>query len=259
MTNSTQTSRPIIVVAGEATWFKDLKALLSAHYDLRHQQGREGYIKLLIDSLAVMVIVDGDSADWDIFTTTPKISPATRRIPVIVISTDAERRAQSAIKGADWALPPEDVSKTIHGLLSDFGRYPDPQALEQLDCECQEPLPPLARQGIEKFNAGEYYAQHDLLEEQWVETQGPVRDLYRAILQVGVAYYQIERGNYRGALKMLQRSVQWLAILPDICQGVDIRQLREDSYRVRAELERLGEGRLNEFDRTLIRGIRLIS
>jgi hypothetical protein len=82
-----------------------------------------------------------------------------------------------------------------------------------------------------------------------------VRDLYRAVLQVGVAYYQIQRGNYRGALKMLQRSVQWLVVLPDRCQGINIARLREDSFRVRAELERLGEMRFSEFDHSLLRGV----
>lgn len=251
-------SHPTIVVAGRAPWFADLQALLGARYTLYHQPHSEGYIRALVDTLAVMVIVDGDSPDWERFTTTPKVSPATRRIPVVVIADDPKQRALSAQKGADWALALQDVPKTIDGLLADFGRYPDAQALEQLDCQCQEPLPPLARQGVEKFNAGEYYAQHDLFEAQWVQTSGPIRDLYRAILQVGVAYYQIERGNYRGALKMLQRSVQWLALLPDICQGVDVRRLREDSYRVRAELERLGEARFSQFDHALIRGLHLV-
>jgi predicted metal-dependent hydrolase len=114
--------------------------------------------------------------------------------------------------------------------VADYARVPDPALLDELDCQCDEPLPPRGVEGVAKFNAGEYYRQHDLFEAQWVETQGPVRDLYRAILQVGVAYYQIERGNYRGALKMLLRSVQWLAILPDVCQGVDVQQLRADSY-----------------------------
>jgi predicted metal-dependent hydrolase len=111
--------------------------------------------------------------------------------------------------------------------------------------------------GIEKFNAGEYYAQHDLLEAQWMAEIRPIRDLYRAILQVGVAYYHITRGNYRGAHKMLLRSVQWLAILPDVCQGVDIRQLREDSAQVRAALETLPEGA--SFDITFLRPVRLVA
>ena len=92
-----------------------------------------------------------------------------------------------------------------------------------------------------------------------MKTAGPVRDLYRAILQVGVAYYQIERGNYRGAVKMLQRSVQWLYHLPDSCQGIDVARLRRDSYAVRAALQRLGPERFAEFDRALLKPLTLES
>ena len=142
-------------------------------------------------------------------------------------------------------------------MVKDYGRILSSEIIEQLECECEESLPSLAVEGVRKFNSGEYYAQHDLFEEQWIETESPVRDLYRAVLQVGVAYYQIERGNYRGALKMLQRSVQWLAILPDVCQGIHVTQLRQDSYQVRAELERLGEERFDEFDLNLLKPIQL--
>jgi hypothetical protein len=69
---------------------------------------------------------------------------------------------------------------------------------------------------------------------------GPVRDLYRAILQIGISYFQIERGNYRGAVKMLLRVRQWLAPLPAVCQGVDVSRLREDVERVYATLADTG-------------------
>ena len=72
-------------------------------------------------------------------------------------------------------------------------------------------------------------------------------------------YYQLERGNFRGALKMLQRSVQWLHPLPDACQGIDVAALRRDSYAVRAELQRLGPQRLDEFDRSLLKPLQLTS
>ena len=61
------------------------------------------------------------------------------------------------------------------------------------DCDCELPEP--ARAAIAKFNDGEYYEQHDLLEALWMETESPVRQLYQAILQVGIAYYQLERGT----------------------------------------------------------------
>lgn len=128
---------------------------------------------------------------------------------------------------------------------------------QQLECDCQERLPERAQIGIQKFNAGEYYAQHDLFEAEWAECTRPVRDLYRAILQVGVAYFQLQRGNYNGAVKMLNRSKKWLLRLPDRCQGVNVAQLREDSFRVRAELIRLGRERLHEFDHSLIKGVEI--
>jgi len=54
---------------------------------------------------------------------------------------------------------------------------------------------------------------------------------------------------------MLQRSVQWLRPLPEICQSLDIEALRRDSTKVRAELQRLGPERLEEFDRRLLKGL----
>ena len=86
-----------------------------------------------------------------------------------------------------------------------------------------------------------------------------MRDLYRAILQVGVAYYQVTRGNRRGALKMLLRAVQWLNVLPAICQGVDVARLRDDAARVRVALEALPpDADLSQFDRSLLGSVHLV-
>lgn len=248
-------SKPTIIITGHPAWREAITEALAADYTIHHQTEAAGYMNTLIESLAALVLVDGADDHWQKWTTTPKTSPATRRIPIVLVSEDADQRAESAVKGADLAMTAAELQAGLTRLVRDYARIPDPERMQQLDCECQEALPPLAQQGVAKFNAGEYYPQHDLFEEQWVNTEGPVRDLYRAVLQVGVAYYQIERGNYRGALKMLQRSVQWLVILPDTCQGIDVKQLRDDSFRVRAELERLGEDRLDEFDHALIKGV----
>ena len=167
-------------------------------------------------------------------------------------------RQQALISGADNVLSFSELTRTAKKLFKDFARVFDAQRAEQLDCDCQDTLPELAQQGMAKFNAGEYYKQHDLFEELWVKTESPVRDLYRAILQVGVAYYQIQRGNHRGARKMLLRSVQWLMILPDVCQGIDVKALRDDSARVRAELEQLDEADIDQFDMTLIQPLKTV-
>ncbi len=251
--------KPTIVITGAPAWSAGVEAQLHETYGIEHYTERAGYVTRLADARAALILVDGGDADWRFWTSTPKSSPATRRIPIIVVAEDGASRRAAVIAGADFAMPAVELVERIHTLAKDYARVEDPARLAQLDCECQKALPPLAARGVEKFNAGEYYPQHDLFEELWVQTEGPVRDLYRAILQVGVAYYQIERGNHRGALKMLLRSVQWLLVLPDVCQGVDVRQLREDSARVRAELEALNPEDIQQFDRSLLRPVRLVT
>jgi hypothetical protein len=54
---------------------------------------------------------------------------------------------------------------------------------------------------------------------------------------------------------MLNRSVQWFWMLPDVCQGVDVRQLREDAERVRATLKAADPA--TDFDLTLLKPLRL--
>jgi enoyl-[acyl-carrier protein] reductase III len=121
--------------------------------------------------------------------------------------------------------------------------------------DCQGRLPPLALFGLQLFNAGEYFEAHEALETAWRDETGPVRELYRGILQVGVAYYHLLNGNYTGAVKMLERCKQWLEPFPDDCRGIELARFREDFLRVERELLRLGPERLALFDRGLLKKI----
>ena len=114
-------------------------------------------------------------------------------------------------------------------------------------------LHPLAIKGIQFFNNHQYFEAHEELELAWREERGAVRDLYRAILQVGLGYYHILRGNYRGAVKMFQRCSNWLDPYPSTCRGLDVDQLRADYRRAEAELLRLGPDHIAEFNPVLMR------
>jgi predicted metal-dependent hydrolase len=247
-----------IMITGHPAWAAALHTALGGARLLHDAERPADLIARLVDDAVDLIVVDGADADWREWTTAPKRSPATRRIPVVLVTTDPAIRADAPSFGADATLTPDEVATRLPALI--YEQVSLPRALQQarLECDCAADLPPLALAGVEKFNAGDYYAQHDLFESLWMQTESPVRDLYRAILQVGVAYYQIERGNGRGALKMLLRSRQWLSALPDVCQGVDVRGLREDSAQVRAELERLLPDRLSAFDRSLFKPLRRV-
>ena len=107
-----------------------------------------------------------------------------------------------------------------------------------------DPLPhglhPQARIGIRLFNAGEYYRAHDHLELAWRDAPGEEGLLYKAILQVGIAYYHIQRRNYRGALKMFQRGQANLEPLQEQTLGLNVKQLRYEARQVEKLLRKLG-------------------
>ena len=126
---------------------------------------------------------------------------------------------------------------------------------EEIACACQGSLPPLALRGLELFNEGDYFEAHEYLELAWREERAAARELYRGILQIAVAYYHIQRGNYRGAVKMFQRARNWLSPFPDACRGVDLRGFRADYRRVEDTLKRLGAAGVHSFDRSLFKPI----
>ena len=63
-----------------------------------------------------------------------------------------------------------------------------------------------------------------------------MRDLYQGILQVGVAFLQMERGNRRGALKMFRRGLPKLRDVAGFCQGIDVAALREAAELIHRRL-----------------------
>ncbi len=180
--------------------------------------------------------------------------PATRRIPVIGLGDGPDAPARGATYKLKAVYPVADFLAALPAPLTEHARaQPDSDALAQ---QCAAPPPPLVLRGLREFNRREFYECHETLEEAWMAESGPVRDLYRVILQVSVAYYHITNENYNGAIKMFLRAVQWFAPLPDSCQGIDIAALRENVTAVRAHLEALGPDRIRDFDRTLLKPIR---
>jgi uncharacterized protein len=130
-----------------------------------------------------------------------------------------------------------------------------PVTPEEIACACQGELPEQVQSGLELFNEGEYFEAHEVLEAAWRAEPGPVRELYRGILQISVAYYHLLRGNYPGAVKMFNRSRTWLDPFPGQCRGIDLAKFRLDFTQVEAQMYRLGPERLRHIDRGLLKPI----
>jgi hypothetical protein len=113
---------------------------------------------------------------------------------------------------------------------------------------CDEAPPPELLAGIAQFNAGEYWACHETLEELWRVEPNHIRYLYQGILQVGVGFYHLRRGNWRGAVNKLRSGLAYLAPSAPACMGVDVARLSAEAGAILAELDRLGPARLGEYD-----------
>lgn len=113
-------------------------------------------------------------------------------------------------------------------------------------------LPDLALKGIEEFNRAEFYECHEYLEEAWMQEPGRVRFLYQGILQVGVGFYHLQNGNWRGATGLLRGGTVRLKEFEPETLGVDVAKLVRESERCLQELESLGRERVDEFDTSKI-------
>ena len=123
---------------------------------------------------------------------------------------------------------------------------------------CREPAPALLLEGIAQFNRGEYFEQHETLELLWRAERRDVRRLYQGILQIGVAFLHLQRLNHHGAVYMLTRGSQYLAPFAPRCQGIDVEALLGAATAALAEVQRLGQDRLAEFDWRLAARVHLV-
>jgi hypothetical protein len=131
-------------------------------------------------------------------------------------------------------------------------------AVDEIECACQAGLDSHVIEGLKLFNAREYFECHEVLENAWRAEKGPIRELYRGILQVAVGYYHIQRGNYIGARKMFKRCRRWLAPFPDACQGINLAGLRGDMQAVEDAIVHLGPDKIAHFDTTLFKLVEYI-
>ncbi len=123
------------------------------------------------------------------------------------------------------------------------------------DEEKPEVLPELVLKGIEEFNRGEFYECHEYLEEAWMREPKRVRFLYQGILQVGVGFYHLQNGNWRGATGLLRNGTVRLRDFEPATLGIDVSRLVRECERCLEELEALGRERVREFDQRKIPGV----
>jgi len=63
------------------------------------------------------------------------------------------------------------------------------------------------QQGLDLFNAGEFYDCHEVLEELWNDLSGNEKKTVQGILQVAVGFYHLRTGNLNGTRNLFRKAL----------------------------------------------------
>ncbi|NJK60237.1 MAG: DUF309 domain-containing protein [Oscillatoriales cyanobacterium SM2_1_8] len=81
-------------------------------------------------------------------------------------------------------------------------------------------------EAIARFNAGDFYGCHDVLEELWHEALSAERPLYQGLLQIAVGLHHEQNANLRGAALLLADGLQRLRPYDEETAGFNLEALR---------------------------------
>jgi uncharacterized protein len=84
--------------------------------------------------------------------------------------------------------------------------------------------------GIHLFNSGQYFACHEVLEEEWTPQRGPRRRFLQALIHLAVGWYHAERGNTEGARRQFGKGLRKLGDFLPACEDIDTARLHRDVH-----------------------------
>lgn len=93
------------------------------------------------------------------------------------------------------------------------------------DCNFEDPR---IDDGIRLFNAGEFFACHDVLEDFWGEQTCAEKPFFQGLIQAAVALFHFEEGNLGGARRMCVSSRAYMSPFAPSLGGIDVAQLLSD-------------------------------
>ena len=130
--------------------------------------------------------------------------------------------------------------------------------LRYKSCHMNKKLYPRFVDAIKKFNGGDFYACHDLLEDIWFEITGTERNFYQGLIHAAVGFHHIiDKKNPRGALLQLNKAIAKLKPFEPVHETINLRLLLREVEACIKEIEKIHTGKKKNFNRKLIPRITL--
>lgn len=158
-------------------------------------------------------------------------------------------RARAATLAARCQPGREEVTEKLHryvAALEEWGAEPRHSARETA-----------LRKAALLFNHHLFFEVHEILEAQWRTEGGDSRLFLQGLIQVAVAFYHLERRNYRGALSLLHDGLEKIAPHRPAFLGVELQEFVARLTTCYDELRRLGAEHIDEFPHARIPQLRV--
>src|SRR6185312_13732737 len=110
-------------------------------------------------------------------------------------------------------------------------------------------VPGNMEQACAEFNAERFFECHESIEEIWQQETGPVRDLYKGLIQIAAAFVHISRANFVGADRLSRTGLGYLApYRAEGAMGFDVDAIMTAAEDAHARVLSLGRARMESFD-----------
>ena len=113
---------------------------------------------------------------------------------------------------------------------------------------CLQRPPSDLQAAVGEFNRQAFFKCHETLEALWMGEPGPIRQLYKGILQLGVAFYHLQAGRARSAAFLLERASNYLQPFAPHCMGLDLEHLLTRVSYCLEQVRQYATGHLDQFD-----------
>lgn len=97
-------------------------------------------------------------------------------------------------------------------------------------------LDPRFVKGVAHFNAGAFFAAHEVWEDLWLDCHDATRSFYQGLIQVAVCLHHFRNRNTRGARTLCRSATGYLQPYTPVFRQVDVERLLRELHTCCAEL-----------------------
>ena len=105
-------------------------------------------------------------------------------------------------------------------------------------------------EGVSLFNAEKFWHAHEAWERDWLVASGDEKIFLQALIQFAAAYHHVQRGTFRGAIRLFDSALSKIAATSVHIEGLDCTEVvatAQKHRRALAESGHIAGGELPKF------------